>query len=242
MDVTIDCTVDRFLDGRIIAAQPKAGFRAGHDTVLLAAAVPAGRRVLELGSGVGIASLCYARRVADAEVLGIEIDPDLVAIATDNAARNRLVERVRFSAGNACSPVHSATKYDRVFFNPPFHAPTGTRSPFDARNDAKRDTGCALAQFMTAALCNVQSGGTITAIIRCDRVDDLLATAMNNSAVIFPLYPRAGTEPKRAIVQIAAAVSGGIHYGAGLVLHRDRGGNTEEAEAILRNGDPLCLA
>lgn len=241
MDVTIDCTVDRFLGGRIVAAQPKAGFRAGHDTVLLAAAVPAGRKVVELGSGAGVASLCYARRVTDSEVLGVEIDPELVAIAMDNAARNRLIERVRFSAGDACSPVHWATKYDQVFFNPPFHAAAGTRSPVDARNEAKHDTGSVLAQFMKTALCSVRRGGTITAIIRRDRVDDLLAAAMDNSAVVFPLYPRAGTEPKRAIVQIAA-VSGGIHYGAGLVLHHDGGGNTEEAEAILRNAEPLCLA
>lgn len=237
----IDCTLDRFLDGRIIAAQPKAGFRAGHDTVLLAAAVPAGPKVLELGSGAGIASLCYARRVADAEVRGVEIDPDLVAIAIDNAARNHLAERVRFSAGNA-APVHFATKYDQVFFNPPFHAATGTRSPVHGRDEAKRDTGSVLAQFMKAALRNVQRGGTITAIIRRDRVDDLLAMAMHSPAVVFPLYPRAGSEPKRAIVQIAAAVSGGVHYGAGLVLHRDGGGNTEEAEAILRNAEPLRLA
>ena len=48
-------TLDRFLDGRVVAAQPASGFRAGHDTVLLAAAVPAasGSVVIELGSGAG---------------------------------------------------------------------------------------------------------------------------------------------------------------------------------------------
>jgi tRNA1(Val) A37 N6-methylase TrmN6 len=242
VDVIIDCTLDRFLDGRIVAAQPNAGFRAGHDTVLLAAAVPSGRTVLELGSGAGIASLCYARRVADADVLGVEIDPDLVAIAMDNAARNRLSERVRFSAGDARSLADSATRYDQIFFNPPFHAATGTRSPVDARNEARRDAGSVVAEFMKAALCRVHRGGTITAIIRRDRVDDLLAPAMDNSALVFPLYPRAGIEPKRAIVQIAPGTAGGVRYGAGLVVHRDDGGNTEEAEAILRNAEPLCLA
>lgn len=238
----VNCTVDRFLGGRIVAAQPKAGFRAGHDTVLLAASVPAGRKVLELGSGAGIASLCYARRVPDAEVLGIEIDSELVAIATGNAARNGLSERVRFLAGDFRALADSTSKFDQIFFNPPFHAATGTRSPVDARNEAKRDTGYVVAQFMQAALSNVRRGGTITAIIRRDRVDDLLAAATDKSAVVFPLFPRAGAEPKRAIVQIAASISGGVHYGAGLVLHSDGGGNTKEAEAILRNAERLCLA
>lgn len=236
------CTVDGFLNGRIVAAQPKTGFRAGHDTVFLAAAVPSGRKVLELGSGAGIASLCYAYRVPDAEVLGIEIDPELVAIATDNAARNGLSNRVRFSPGDARALADCEPKFDQIFFNPPFHRANGTRSAVAARDEARRDAGSALPQFMKTALRNVQPGGTITAITSVDRVDDLLAAAEDNSALVFPLYPRVGLEPKRSIIQVMAANSGCVHYSAGLVLHRDEGGNTDEAEAILRYAEPLHLA
>ena len=189
---------------------------------------------------MGIASLCYARRVSDAEVLGIEIDPELVTIATENAERNRMAQRVRFSAGDVCADVEPALRFDQVFFNPPFHAATGTRSPVDARNEAKRDTGSMVAEFMSAALRVVERGGTITAIVRADRVDDLIAAAMDNAAIVFPLYPRAGAAPKRVIVQVATAVRGGARYGPGLVLHRDSGA-TPEAEAILRGGEPLMI-
>ena len=46
---------DQFLGGRLMVAQPKTGYRAGVDPVLLAASVPAvrGESVLELGCGVG---------------------------------------------------------------------------------------------------------------------------------------------------------------------------------------------
>lgn len=56
---------DQFLGGRLMVAQPKTGYRAGVDPVLLAASVPAvrGESVLELGCGVGVASLCLAARV-----------------------------------------------------------------------------------------------------------------------------------------------------------------------------------
>ena len=96
-------TLDRFLGGRVVAAQPADGFRAGHDTVLLAAAVPAepGSTVLELGSGVGIASLCLAARVPGVRIVGVEIDPDLVRLANDNAAHNDLSARVSFIAADA---------------------------------------------------------------------------------------------------------------------------------------------
>ncbi|PJE33810.1 methyltransferase, partial [Pseudooceanicola lipolyticus] len=46
-----DLTRDSFIGGRVWLWQPRRGYRAGVDPVLLAAAVPArpGQRVLELG-------------------------------------------------------------------------------------------------------------------------------------------------------------------------------------------------
>ena len=45
-------------------------------------------RALELGAGAGTASLCLAARIPAITVTGIEIDPDLVQLANDNAAAN----------------------------------------------------------------------------------------------------------------------------------------------------------
>ena len=55
-----DLTDDGFLDGRLRILQPKAGYRAATDPVLLAAFAPAepGQSVVELGCGTGVASLC----------------------------------------------------------------------------------------------------------------------------------------------------------------------------------------
>src|SRR4051794_40599235 len=46
---------DRLLDGRIFLKQPRDGYRAAIDPVLLAAATPAapGERILDVGAGVG---------------------------------------------------------------------------------------------------------------------------------------------------------------------------------------------
>lgn len=239
--MTADCTVDGFLGGRVVAAQPKAGFRAGHDTVLLAAAVPRGRKVLELGSGAGIASLCYARRVSDADVLGIEIDPELVAIATENAARNGMADRVRFTVGDARALADSASDFDQVFFNPPFHSPEGTASANPALDRAKRDLDSAVAAWTKSALGAVRRNGGVTAILRADRAQDMIAAAANHAAIIFPLIPRTGVPPKRVIVSVNPVESGRPKAGSGLVLHRADGGATPEADAILRGGGALAI-
>lgn len=67
-------THDAFLGGRLRVWQPKSGFRAGVDAVLLAAAVPirGGQSALELGAGVAVASLCLAERVAGVSVVAVE--------------------------------------------------------------------------------------------------------------------------------------------------------------------------
>jgi tRNA1(Val) A37 N6-methylase TrmN6 len=86
----VQVTVDGFLGGRLRLAQPETGYRAGIDPVLLAAACPAqtGQEVLELGCGVGVASLCLGWRVPGLALSGVEIMGDYAQIARENAARN----------------------------------------------------------------------------------------------------------------------------------------------------------
>ena len=223
-------------------AQPKRGFRAGHDTVLLAAAVPEeqGSLVLELGSGAGVAALCLAARVPDVDVLGIEIDPGLVELASDNAARNGMAGRVRFRIGDAVQ-FADGNRFDHVFFNPPFYPASGQESPHAARDRAMRDADQALALWMRVGLSAMKDEGTVTAIVRADRVSELLSAAQGLAAILFPLFPHAGGEPKRFIVRVVKGTNGHLRHAAGLVLHEADGRNTEAAEAVLRHGAPLKL-
>ena len=83
---------DAFLGGRLHILQPVKGFRAGLDAVMLAAAVPVRERqaICDLGSGVGTAGLCVAARVGAVQLTAVDIDPQVLACATENAQRNGL--------------------------------------------------------------------------------------------------------------------------------------------------------
>ncbi len=87
-----DLTDDGVLGGRLMILQPRRGYRAATDPVLLAAAVPAkaGQSVLELGCGAGVASLCLGRRVPGLSLAGLELQPAYAALARANAMRNTL--------------------------------------------------------------------------------------------------------------------------------------------------------
>src|SRR5690606_10981246 len=102
-------TDDAFLGGRLQVLQPARGFRSGIDAVLLAAAAPAaaGERVLDLGTGAGVAAVCLARRVDGVAVTGVEIQPDLCALASTNAERIALSGAVVIVEADVCAPARA---------------------------------------------------------------------------------------------------------------------------------------
>ena len=81
-------TRDAFLGGKLRLRQPRRGYRAGIDPVLLAASVPArpGQSVLDLGCGAGAAALCLAARVGGLRLAGLERQADYAELARANAA------------------------------------------------------------------------------------------------------------------------------------------------------------
>lgn len=239
-----DTTEDRFLDGRIRVRQTLDGFRSGLDAVLLAAAVPAVRddEVLELGSGAGVAALCLAARVPGCHVWGLEIDQRLVDLAQANADANGMGERVQFLPGDALAPPKTLRRdFAHVFCNPPFHGEDGQVSPDAGRAAALHDAG-RLADWLRAGLKRTGSGGTFTAVLRADRLGEALAALPHRGTLVLPLWPKAGAQAKRAIIQVRKAARHPLGFLPGLVLHEEDSRYTPAADAILRDGAALPLA
>lgn len=241
-------TRDAFLGGTLTLVQPASGFRAGVDSVMLAAAVPAraGERVLELGSGAGVAALCLARRVEGVAVTGLEIQADLAALAAENAAANGLAGRVRFRAGAVEDPPPglAAEPFDHVMMNPPFFVEgTDDAPPDPGKRLAHIADAAALARWVTCARTCLAPKGRLTAILPAERLPALLAALAKGFGGIgvFPLWPRAGAAAKRVLVGAQAGSRGPFALRPGLVLHGAGTGYTPAAEAILRGGAGLAI-
>lgn len=244
-ETNADVTRDRLLGGRVVLVQPARGNRAAIDPVLLAAAVPAraGERVLELGCGTGVAALCLAARVPGCRVEGIDIQVDLIALARAGAEESGLSEFVHFEPGDVLDV--PAGSFDHVMANPPYQAPgQGRVSPDPARALATVEGAADLQAWISAAVRSVRVGGTVTFIHRHNRGGEVasLLTSGGADAVIFPLYPRAGEQPKRVLIQGTRVASPQIRTGAGLVLHEAGGGFTSAAEAIIREAKALVIS
>lgn len=235
---------DAFLGGRIVVRQLREGFRSGTDAVMLAAAVPAraGDDVLELGSGIGIASLCVAARVPDCRITGVDIAQELIVLANENTHANAFAKHVHFERVDALHvPEHLRKDFDHVFCNPPFHQAAGEVSPNADRARAVSDRE-GLDNWIRSGFARVAAGGTLTVILRADRLCEALSAAPDHGVTIFPLWPRGGEPAKRAIVQIRKNSRTPLRLLPGLILHDNSGRYTLEADAVLRNAVSLALA
>jgi tRNA1(Val) A37 N6-methylase TrmN6 len=207
---------------------------------MLAAAVPAraGDEVLELGAGVGTASLCLAARVVGSLVFGAEIDPALAALANANARANGA--RAWFDAANVFDlPESLKREFAHVLCNPPFHGEAGEASPDPAKDRALR--GGRLGDWLVAGVKRTKVGGTFTTIIRADRLSEALSHLPARGVSILPLWPRERMPAKRVIVQVLKGSGAAPALLPGLVLHGSDGRYTQEADAVLRDGASLAL-
>jgi tRNA1(Val) A37 N6-methylase TrmN6 len=244
-----DVSDDAALGGRLRLRQPLRGHRFGHDAILLAAAVPAvaGERVIEFGAGVGAAGLALARRVENLAVTLVELDPELCALAADNAARNRLADRVRAVCLDVASPVAAfaavglaAGAADHVLMNPPFNAPHNP-SPDRGRRAARTGSPEMLEQWLRAAAQLLRPSGMITLIWRADGLADVLPVIASGygSISVLPIHPKPDMPAIRVIVRAVKGKGGAPKLNPGFVLAEVSGKPTAQSETVLRQGAAL---
>lgn len=239
----IETTDDTLLDGRVFIRQPKHGFRAAIDSVLLPAAVNAGdgECVFEIGAGCGVASLCLARRIAGIKISGIDIQPHLVRLAGENVRSNGLEGRVDIMLGDVLKPLPPRVQgpFDHVMLNPPYLAETESRPSVNSQKTVANVEGDAgLEHWVKCAYGLLRHKGFVTLIHRADRFDDIIFALGRNfgGITVFPLWPKNGIPAKRIIVRARKGVATPFRLTAGLVLHAANGDFTDQAVTALRGG------
>ncbi len=251
MFVDEDLTRDRFLDGRLTILQPKDGYRAAMDPVLLAAAVPAqaGEAVLELGCGAGVASLCLSARVPGVVIVGLEKQAAYADLARRNAAGNGVAFEV-IDGDIAALPASLRDRsFDHVIANPPYFPPgSGTAARDSGREIAQREH-IALADWVGIGLKRLKVGGRLTVIQATDRLPDLLGALGRGvgSTAVLPVAPRTGRPAGRVILQTRKGGRGGFRMLAPFIIHdgashlKDGDNLTEAARAILRHAEAISF-
>jgi tRNA1(Val) A37 N6-methylase TrmN6 len=233
-------TRDAFLGGRLTVSQPRHGFRAGLDSVLLGAAVAPGRQnLLDLGCGVGTAGLVALVHEPDRHAVLADRNADALALATTNAVENGFATRARIieadvtgKGSNRLAAGLADNAFDAVIANPPFFADdAGTLATDSGRAGARHMDSAALDLWVKTAAGCASGGGEIIFVYPAESLSSLLAsfTQRFGAVTILPLSPRPEAPVTRVLIRgikgsrapLTLLASRALHGTDGRAFHPD---------------------
>ena len=243
-------THDRFLDGRLQVWQPKSGYRAGTDAVLLAAGVNAqpGQSVLDIGCGVGVVSLCLATRVGSLKLTGLEVQTAYADLARRNGRENGVALDVVDGDLAEMPPALRAERFDHVVTNPPFFDAGHHTAPDDAgRRIAHQGQDITLKDWIGISARRVAPKGSLTVILPMASLPTVLRALPQGMGgiEIFPIAGRDGQAARRFVMSARAGSAAPFVMHAPLIMHDgvnhsgDFDDHSLKSVSILRNGASL---
>ena len=237
-------TEDFLLAGKVRLFQPARGFRAGTDSVLLAAALAAETKgeILEMGCGAGAALLCAAHRLSSARFTGLEKDADMAALARRGVAANGRADVVEIVEGDAGAlPPDWENRFDLVFSNPPYFEAGRASTPGPGKEDAYTES-LSLEDWLGAMLYAARPRAPIILIHRAAELARIV-THLDRRAgeiTILPVRPYPGAEARRILVRARKGLRrGNVRLLAGICLHGAKGGTLDEQAAGILQGAHL---
>jgi tRNA1(Val) A37 N6-methylase TrmN6 len=241
-----DLTQDGFLDGRVQILQPKSGYRAGVDPVLLAASVNvrSGQSVLELGCGAGQALLCLNHRVEGLRLSGVELQLPYADLARRNAALNDATVDVHCADLAALPDVLRQQSFDHVIANPPYFRAGAHSQARDAGRRTALGEATPLEDWISNAAKRLKPRGYLHMIQKGDRLADVLTACSGRlgSLEVLPLAARQGRRAELVILRARKEGRAAFRLHSPCILHQgvrhDQDGEDmrPEIRAVLRDG------
>ncbi|MCZ4271350.1 methyltransferase [Maritalea porphyrae] len=205
-------TQDAFLGGELAVLQPKKGFRAGVDSVLLGASVSdATNHLLELGAGVGVATLTALVHHPKLCAHMAELSPEAVELCQINATNNGLSDRAKISQVDimAKGPEREAAglkpdHFDCVIANPPYFDDKSVSLPQDQYGaQAHAHAKHCLEKWVKVAVSAASATAEIIFIHRAEAINDLLRAydrRIGNISIL-PIVSRPGQPASRVLLR-----------------------------------------
>lgn len=220
--------------------QKKEGFRFGVDAVLLAnfAKVKSKDCVVDLCSGTGIIPLIIEGKKNPQNIIGIEIQEDMVEMANRTSKYNNIYDKVQFFNYDLKDEknLRKLGKFDILTVNPPYKLEkSGLINEQSKEAIARHEILCNLDDVIKAARLLLKDNGSMYMVHRPERIADILCTMRKykiEPKVIKLVYPSLNKAPNIVLIEGRRDAKKFLKWDKPLYIHNEDGSYTEELNKI----------
>lgn len=209
--------------------------KVGTDGVLLGAwaDLKQSKHILDVGTGSGLIALMAAQRASEAEVVGIEIDPDAARQASENAQRSPFSERITITQSDV-RDFHSPLAFDCILSNPPFFTEE-TRPPVSERAIARNTATLTFVELIAAVGRLLADEGCFHVVLPSSAVPGFVALCLERNLHLERqclVSTVAGKTPKRYLLTFMSGMPSSPPLVEQLVLQTPDGRRTEAYQRL----------
>ena len=220
--------------------QNKEKFCFGIDAVLLSsfAAVKAGDKVLDMGTGTGIIPILMSAKTEAEHFTAIDIQSESVEMTKRSVILNGLQDKIDVVEMDIKNVAMSLPKssFDAVTCNPPYMiGGHGVKSDADATLIARHEVMCNLEDVVSGAAAVLKPGGNFYMVHRPFRLAEIMV--MLTKYKLEPkrmrlVYPFVDKEPNMVLIEAKRGAKSRITVEKPLIVYDSPGQYTEEIYEI----------
>lgn len=232
---------DYLLDKKVRMFQGTQSYRTSSDAVLVSSLIhnlKPGENILDVGSGNGGISLCLAYRFPDHEIVGLELQPELLEISQKNALENGFSNLTYYQNDiRNKKTLLTPCRFAHVISNPPYSDHDQT-SPNASKSLAHNHHDFDLKGWIDFCLKMLKPYGFLYLINRTEALTEMMNCLCKRAGniQIIPVFSKRGQNAKRLMLIAQKDSKTPAKILEPLYIHEENNDYTSKASKILRTG------
>jgi release factor glutamine methyltransferase len=116
------CGFEIAVNRHALVPRPETELLAEAGWQFLSTLNPQPSTALDFGTGTGCIAIALAAKCPNAKITALDISADALALAKENAEKNKVTERIEFVQGNGFAALKIEKQFDLLISNPPYIA------------------------------------------------------------------------------------------------------------------------